>query len=297
VYRRLERDPGTSAALKKIESLRLDPVSSVPISCTSGVAGGASGPSPIDGTWTMTVARQNLVGNPAYGRTPTDDDLRLDAGAYRFTVRRGQFEFWLRGPVTRSHDVGTAKIKDAAIVLHIARGHDIGETWSYRWSLYRGRLTFRLPVVRATAGPPNMMFEQWRRVTPSPAQRATSPVVGTWEVRYTRAEYAAAGADRGELQEPRNWGTFTLTLERDGTSILRKRDAPLYVSQGRYVVTGDTIVLIPPPSARDAGARWLYTWRIYRGRLSLARGIPNRADGTVQEPTGLIVKPFVPANR
>ncbi|MFL5928421.1 MAG: hypothetical protein ACJ77E_15935 [Gaiellaceae bacterium] len=293
VYRRLESDPGIREVLRRVERLRRSTPAPAPLRCASAPTQRSAAPSPMDGSWTMHVTRSDLVGNPAYGRPATSDDLRLDAGTYRLTLDRGRFEFFLFGGGGISHDVGTTTIQNDTVLFHVATGHDVGEDWSYRWSMYRDRLTFRLPRVVSAAGPPNMMFEPWRRAAMPATSTSVSQVIGAWSVGYSRAEYAAAGADSGELQERENWGSFVLTLSRDGTFTLRKTDAPRHTSGGRYELSGGTLVLVPSNGTRDAGSTWPYRWRIYRGRLSLARGRATGPDGTIQEPTGFVVKPFV----
>jgi hypothetical protein len=112
----------------------------------------------------MTVTRADLVGNPAYGHPPTAQDLSRDHGTYNLVLDRGRLGWTAAKGDGVSHDSGTYRVTGDLVTFHITGGHDIGETWSYRWSIYRGELTFRPPPASAPQGPPDPMFSRWHRV-------------------------------------------------------------------------------------------------------------------------------------
>src|SRR5919197_807408 len=93
VYRRLERNARTRKRMAEIVALKRatqpDPAIRCAASATSAATTGAA--SLLDGTWSMSVSRADLVGNPAYGRTPSAEDLVLDIGRYRLLLREGHF--------------------------------------------------------------------------------------------------------------------------------------------------------------------------------------------------------------
>lgn len=165
VYRRLERAPGTLQAIRAIEALSRKTPAARPIRCEGASSSSGGAPTPIDGTWQMTVNQGDLLGNPAYGHSVTAADVELDIGTYRFVFHDGQVRQSVRGPAvgTPPTDTGTYRVDGDLVTIHITGGHDAGETWSYRWSVYRGQLTFRKPPATLPQGPPNPMFAPWHR--------------------------------------------------------------------------------------------------------------------------------------
>ena len=167
VYRKLEEDASTRRAIREIQALKgaapLEPA----IHCARASTSGPAAATPIDGSWEMTVSASQLRGNPAYAaygyENPSPDDFRADAGTYRFVFHDGRLRSWIHGQVSNGRDVGTYRIDGDRVIMHITSGHDVGETWSYRWSVYRDTLTFRKPPSGAK-GPPNPTFAPWHRV-------------------------------------------------------------------------------------------------------------------------------------
>jgi hypothetical protein len=128
--------------------------------------------------------------------------------------------------------------------------------------------------------------------SPARAKPANSSgLIGVWKVDYSRAEYAAAGADFSEQQEPGNWGRFVLTIRKGGSFVAVKTDPPRGTLRGRYTTKAD-IITFQPAGDIDAGEVWAYRWSVYRDTLTLRKARPNRPDGSVREPTGFVVKPF-----
>jgi TRAP-type C4-dicarboxylate transport system substrate-binding protein len=174
VYATLERDPQTRRAIRAVESLKRSVSTDTPVACArSGVSAGATTKA-LDGTWTMTVDRADLVGNRAYKAWatyrglppgPTEEDYALDAGAYRLELHAGRAVNSLRAREEAAHETGVFKVKGNLVVFTWANGNDAGETWTYRWSIFRGALTFSPPPPGHEIGPPNPMFAPWRRVS------------------------------------------------------------------------------------------------------------------------------------
>ena len=168
VYRRLERNARTRKRMAEIVALKRatqpDPAIRCAASATSAATTGAA--SLLDGTWSMSVSRADLVGNPAYGHTPSAEDLVLDVGRYRLLLHDGRFRLAAVGPALHSRDRGVFSVRGDTVVFRVMAGHDVGETWAYRWSIYRAALTFRRPPPGYNPGPPNPAFAPWHRAGP-----------------------------------------------------------------------------------------------------------------------------------
>jgi TRAP-type C4-dicarboxylate transport system substrate-binding protein len=127
---------------------------------------------------------------------------------------------------------------------------------------------------------------------------AAAMLQGTWQVTYTQAELAAAGADPSELEPSEgNWGHFTFTLSQGrwwyrltgGDPGVTPNNKLLY---GTYVVTSDKINFYRHdhdyPSS-DTEVWGPYIWSVYRDTLTFKK---DGWTGGTQGPTGLIVKPW-----
>jgi TRAP-type transport system periplasmic protein len=166
VYRQLERDASTRRAIREIEALKRAGPAAPAIHCARSSTSGRAAATPIDGSWEMTVRVGDLRGNPAYrayGFAATEEDFNLDQGTYRMVLHDGRLRSSLDGQVSHSRDTGAYRIEGDRVIFHITGGHDVGETWVYRWSVYRGTLTFQKPSTGAQ-GPPNPTFAPWHRV-------------------------------------------------------------------------------------------------------------------------------------
>jgi TRAP-type C4-dicarboxylate transport system substrate-binding protein len=166
VYRRLESNAGTRRAIHEIEALKRAAPPAPAVHCAARSASGAAASTPIDGSWVMTTTVSGLKRNPAYRaygyNDPTEDDFRADAGTSRLVLHNGKLQWSATNVGGSSADTGTYRIDGDRVVFHITGGHDIGEIWTYRWSVYRDTLTFRRPPT-GHQGPPNPTFASWHR--------------------------------------------------------------------------------------------------------------------------------------
>jgi hypothetical protein len=119
--------------------------------------------------------------------------------------------------------------------------------------------------------------------------KIVSPLIGSWEETFTKAEYIAAGADLEEQAQPVNWGHLVLTFRGDGRFTLAKLDPPRDRTGGTFRLRGGRVTLT---CRCDPYPNWPYRWSIFRGALSFKRARPNNSNGTVNEPTGFVVKPW-----
>jgi TRAP-type C4-dicarboxylate transport system substrate-binding protein len=178
VYVRLERDAETRRAIREILALKRTIAPDGRIACARrATAPRPRSPTPLDGVWVMKVDRSDLVGNDAYKAwgayrgvpfSPTEEDYRLDAGSYRLALRDGHAQnsaVGARQNAKETKETGFFKVKNGMVVFKWSNGNDVGETWAYHWSIFRGALTFSPPPPGHRIGPPNMMFASWRRAS------------------------------------------------------------------------------------------------------------------------------------
>jgi hypothetical protein len=170
VNERLSRNAATRRAIAKIKALKrgLPPPPAIKCARRSTTASGV--PTPIDGTWQMTVTASQLRGNPAYKiygfNNPPPSTYTNDAGTYRFAFHDGHMQSSLVNTNGTSRDIGTYRVRGRLVIIHNTAGHDISETDTYRWSIYRGELTLSKPPHQPNGhgGPPNPTFAPWHRI-------------------------------------------------------------------------------------------------------------------------------------
>jgi TRAP-type transport system periplasmic protein len=102
--------------------------------------------------------------------------------------------------------------------------------------------------------------------------RSDAPVVGTWQVRVTRGQIAAAPRLSGERVWD-NWGTITLALRAGGDfEMLNDRFPDGPIGLGTWSTRGDVLTFVPGGTvSMGAGETWRYRWTLFRGSLVLRR--------------------------
>jgi TRAP-type C4-dicarboxylate transport system substrate-binding protein len=169
VNEQLSRNATTRRAITEIQALKRGLPPPPAIKCPRRPAI-TRAPTPIDGTWQMTVTASQLRGNPAYKiygyNNPPPSTYTDDAGTYRLSFHDGRMQSSLVNTNGTSRDTGTYRVRGHLVIIHNTAGHDIGETDTYVWSLYRGGLTLSKPPHQPNGhgGPPNPTFAPWRRV-------------------------------------------------------------------------------------------------------------------------------------
>ena len=150
-----------------------------------------------------------------------------------------------------------------------------GERFAFRWSLYRGRLTFA--PVKGKISPVNFRVKPWRRLGDAPPPPDPRPSIageitaldGVYRVRTTAADLRAT--DPADELLPENYGGFEMVLDRGRFT----QAQPLgNTAAGTYTVAGDTVTLT---FARGGGTEarnrpgevFDYRWSLYRDQLSL----------------------------
>jgi hypothetical protein len=143
----------------------------------AGCGGGAAAATGrLDGVWTQTVVRAQLLATHAPDYLQPQN-LKLDAGRYRLVLSRGHATLSKRNPISTYHSSGTFTVHGTTIAFRWTNSveHDKGSPpdhypccdppWRLRWSLYRGTLTFS-PLSRSGSTfevPPAIRAAPWRR--------------------------------------------------------------------------------------------------------------------------------------
>jgi TRAP-type transport system periplasmic protein len=170
VNTRLSHDAATHHVLSEIKALKGGIPPPPAIKCPRNPTSTGGVASPIDGTWQMTVTASQLRGNPAYKiygyNNPSPHEAKGDSGTYRLSLHDGHMRTSFVSPFGTSRDTGTYHVRGDLVIIHNTAGHDVGETDTYRWSIYHGELTFSKPPHQPNGrgGPPNPTFAPWRRV-------------------------------------------------------------------------------------------------------------------------------------
>jgi TRAP-type C4-dicarboxylate transport system substrate-binding protein len=152
VYDEIEKDPGTKATIGEIEALRASigaPPDVVNCSAASASPEPVTPPaivSPIDGTWAVCFTHDEFVAaSPGIG-----EDRPENIGCFNTTLRKGQF--WTTLPdaaLDLQHPNGTFTADQTKVTLV---SPEFGETWQYKWSLFKDTMTWKKDCVVCPTG-------------------------------------------------------------------------------------------------------------------------------------------------
>lgn len=165
VYRTIEKSPGNAEAIAAIRRLKgSTPPDDVDCGGVNEQASSSdSADSKLEGTFRTKLTEDELAKSPFIQDAAEVNDenwgnltLRLSHGQVRYSQRNDQASFDVAGTYTTDGDV----IK---MVFD-----EIGETWGFRWSLYRGTLEFKrdpsLGVPPELHSPTPFLVNPWERV-------------------------------------------------------------------------------------------------------------------------------------
>ena len=170
VYRDLERDPATRAALEDIAALKRQVAAppSVVAACERSAPPQPHAQTLLDGSWQMDSKRSASA--PEY--------LDENWGHWRFVFDRGRFAITQENPASCTWGYGTYTVAGDTTTWQFTDGggqapddaeNKPGERFSYRLSVFRNTVTLG-PVPGATS-PANFDAEPWRRIgSPSRAK-------------------------------------------------------------------------------------------------------------------------------
>ena len=158
VFIALQRDTQTGSAIKQIQRLKsgLGAAGAPTVSkCGASSTAGAGRSEPIDGTYHSTITRAQLLSNPT---SDAGEDNTSNYGHFTLTLGDGRFSW--SGSVDGIPEGGTAAVSADRVTLRPTYPLDAtGQQWVYRWSLYRGVLSF----TKVTPGPTFLVVHPWRQ--------------------------------------------------------------------------------------------------------------------------------------
>ena len=158
VYAELDRDAQTRSAIAEIERLKssLGAGGAPTVSkCRASSTAGTGRSSPIDGTFHSSVTRAELLSNPKF--EPGEDNSG-NYGHFTLTIGAGRFRW--SGSLDGIPEGGTAAVSGDRVTLRPTYPADAtGQQWVYRWSRYRGVLSF----TKVTLGPTFLVVHPWRQ--------------------------------------------------------------------------------------------------------------------------------------
>ena len=165
VYRMIERGPGNAEALAKIRELKGDAQpDTVDCGDTSKPASDAEPPeTELEGTFRTMLTEDELADSPLLGDAGEVNDenwgeltLELSDGKVRYTAENSRAGWEVSGTYTTDGDVIEMRFDE------------IGETWGFRWSLYRGTLKLErdesLGVPPELHAPTPLLVKPWERI-------------------------------------------------------------------------------------------------------------------------------------
>ena len=177
----LERDAGTRDLLARIATMRKG--SSVVAAETrpscEGIAPdqpsltAASGkPSPMDGTWTMSETRADVIAAGAPADEPDSPEnegdwvLIVDRGRFAFTQQHGPACTWGYGTWIVDGDQVEWRFIDGGGIAPTGAANKPGDLFDYRWSVFHDTLT--LATAPGAISPENFLARPWQRVSKRP---------------------------------------------------------------------------------------------------------------------------------
>ena len=174
-YDRLERDAGTKDAIAQITAMRSEiratAQSEAPRCAPSSSPSGVGKVTPIDGVYRVDTTREDFrsLGGPE------SDVVSENYGHWRFVFDRGRLYYtqssegasrWTKAVYTVNGTTLTYTITDYGGEAPHGAAEKTGEVFTFRWSLYRDRLT--LGPVKGKVSPVNLWSKPWRRVGDAP---------------------------------------------------------------------------------------------------------------------------------
>lgn len=158
----LETDPVTKATIEAIVALRDTTGGSDAVGCAQAAASAAPsiGRTAIDGTWTTSFTKADLVASPLlYDSGEINDgnwgDLSLTFDNGRVTSRQ-------RNALASSSASGTYTVDGNVVTMAFDQGDNAGETFVLRWSIFKDTLTFKRDESLG-AGPTPLLIKPWTR--------------------------------------------------------------------------------------------------------------------------------------
>jgi TRAP-type C4-dicarboxylate transport system substrate-binding protein len=166
VYEMIEKGPGNADAIASIRELKGDtrPDSLTCRGKTKPASQEEPGEADLEGTFTTKVTEDELSNSPLlYDESEINDEnwgeltLRLAGGQVRYSAKNDRASYDVAGTYTTDGDVIKFQFDE------------VGETWGFRWSLYRGTLKLERDEAKVgpaseVAAPTPLLINPWERV-------------------------------------------------------------------------------------------------------------------------------------
>jgi TRAP-type C4-dicarboxylate transport system substrate-binding protein len=166
VYDRLERNPQTRSLLRRIQAMKRETAAAPDAPACSPSDATTTGPASqqataLDAVYRTSFTREELAASPLL--TDPGEASEENWGTFTLTLQHGRVTLDQRTDAATFRTSGTYTVNGDAIVLSFTAGGSAGETFAFRWSLYRDVLTFKRDASLGVAPTP-WLVKPWRRV-------------------------------------------------------------------------------------------------------------------------------------
>jgi TRAP-type C4-dicarboxylate transport system substrate-binding protein len=166
VYNGLERNPQARSLLRRIQAMKRETAAAPDAPACSPSDATTTGPASqqatvLDAVYRTSFTREELAASPLL--TDPGEASEENWGRFTLTLQHGRVTVDQRTDVADFHTSGTFTVNGDAIVFSFTSGGNAGETFAFRWSLYRDVLTFKRDPSLGVAPTP-WLVKPWRRV-------------------------------------------------------------------------------------------------------------------------------------
>jgi TRAP-type C4-dicarboxylate transport system substrate-binding protein len=162
VYGQLERNAQTRSLLRRIQAMKRETAAApdAPACSPSSAAVASQQATMLDGVYRTSFTREELAASPLLMDPGEASDENW--GRFTLTLQHGRVTLDQRTDVASFSTSGTYTVNGDAIVLSFTSGESAGETFAFRWSLYRDVLAFKRDASLGVAPTP-WLVKPWRR--------------------------------------------------------------------------------------------------------------------------------------
>jgi TRAP-type C4-dicarboxylate transport system substrate-binding protein len=149
VYQELEKNQRTKDVIAAIRALRAGdaPPQGLP-TCPDSPAPEAAEASPIDGVWTTSFTKDELVSSPFLSDGGEVNDGNW--GDFELTMDQGRVRFTQHNAIESYTTAGTFSVDGDVVTYRYETGGNALETFTMRWSLFQDTLSFQRDGITPT---------------------------------------------------------------------------------------------------------------------------------------------------
>jgi TRAP-type C4-dicarboxylate transport system substrate-binding protein len=164
VYDMIARNAQTRSLLRRIQAMKHETAAApdAPACSPSSAAPAAASQqaTALDGVYRTSFTREELAKSPLL--VDAGEANEKNWGRFTLTLQHGRVTLDLKNDVTSSSTSGTYTVDGNVISLSFTAGGSAGETFVFRWSLYRDVLSFKRDPSLGVAPTP-WLVKPWRR--------------------------------------------------------------------------------------------------------------------------------------